>query len=69
MTGVQLVFTEGIASPLFECSKKIAAVSHKVDQTKQIALITVREYAYDDRNYLTKITIEDDNNTKIVDGE
>ena len=71
LTGIQLVFTEGIASPLFECSERLAAVSHKVHQTKQISLITVKEFTSNDAStkYLPKITILDESNATIVDGK
>lgn len=41
LIAIQLSFTEGIKSPLFEANSKYNAVSHKVDLTKTIDSIKV----------------------------
>ena len=65
VVGIQLLFTEGISSPLFESLIKLAPVSHKIDLTKQITHITVGEQG----SLLNKLMILDDNDTQLVKWE
>lgn len=64
MCAIQLEFTDGITSPLFESEQyKVEPVSHKIDPTRKITKIEMKVY---NGSYFTKLILRDANDYAVV---
>jgi hypothetical protein len=64
LCGIQLAFTDGIVSPLFEAEQyKIEPTIHKVDTSRKITKIEMKVY---NGAYFTKMTMRDSNDFAVV---
>ena len=66
MGGIQLVFTDGIQSPVLQAGDTEPYASYIIDTDKKIAKILMK---VNHGTSLNKLTLKDSNNDCVVDGE
>ena len=68
LTGIQLIFTDGITSPLFETARKDEPTSYKIDTEKRISTIKIKS-SRDTNYYLDQLTLETSEGYTVVAGK